>query len=237
MNTVLRHFKLTEVMRRGLAAAGLLLLLVSSAKAGLTPPSFTNTPENSWRYSELLDAGHGQSTTYFPTTYGEYQNAVFQGYVTYNHGVPPSDWYGQGFDTIQVFSTYLLSHQDLTLPLIEGADDGHSLFVNHQFVGGGGFGSTVMYTLSLSADVPRLFEVVGYNGPGPWEFDVAVQANGDVLNNVPGLRINADGQFVPEPSSLIVMVLVGLMLSPGLNGVLRDVIARSPRDNRARLKG
>ena len=195
--------------------SALTLFSTVDVKAGLTPPSFTGTPIDSWGYFQLLNAGHGQSTTYFPTTVGEYQNAVFQGFVTYNHsGTPPSDWYGQAFDSIQVFSTYLLPDHNITLTLQEGADDGHSLFVNRQFVGGGGFGTAVNYTLSLSAGVPTLLEVVGYNGPGPWEFDVRVQPTGEVLNDVPGLSLYANSTLssIPEPSSLLLGGLSGAIL-------------------------
>lgn len=186
------------------------------AFAALIPGSFTGTPVGSWNYYEQLNAGHGSSTDYYATTAAEYQSVVFQGYVTYNAGSPPSlgYWFGQGFDSFQVFSTYIQSDTNMTLPVLLGGDDGHSLFVNHVFVGGGGYGDNgVPYTLNLQAAVPVFIEIVGYNGPGPWAFSLRTDGpNGTILDEVPGLTLNANGSFsaVPEPSSVILWAVIGL---------------------------
>jgi len=96
-------------MSRCIAIAVLSLFFAQNAIAGLVPPSFTGTPQGYWSYSEQANAGHGQNINYFPTTTAEFQNAVFQGFVTYNIGTPPNYWFGQGFDSFQIFSTYVLS--------------------------------------------------------------------------------------------------------------------------------
>ena len=188
-------------------ASSFLALVVPSAAAGLVPDSFTNTPVNSWGYSELTNAGHGQSTTYFATTYAEYDTAVFQGFVTYNHGTPHTSFYGDDFDSIQVFSAFLTSQQSETLTIAFGGDDGSSRLVNHQFVGGGGFGATTIYNLSLQAGVATEIDLVGYNGPGNWVFGIGLQ-DGTLLEDVPGLSLYGNGPFtsVPEPSSFMIAV-------------------------------
>jgi hypothetical protein len=196
---------------RQFVLTGLIVILLSHVTKGdMVPPSFTNTPVNSWAYSQLLNAGHGESTTYYPTTTAEYQGAVFQGFVTYNNGTPPNRFFGDAEDSIQVFSTYLTSRQDQTLSLAFGGDDGSSLFVNRQFVGGGGFAVTTQFDLSLLAGIPTLIDLVGYNGPQNWVF--GINANGgELLNDVPGLSLNAPAAAaVPEPSSLS---LAGLSLA------------------------
>ncbi len=192
-----------------------IVMVGSNLQAGLLPASFTGTPDNSWAYSELPGAGHGESISYFPTTYAEYQSAIFQGYVTYNNG--GSSFYGSGFDSIQVFGTYVRSNFDMNLALTAGGDDGHSIFVNHVFVGGAGFGPAVDHTLSLQANQPVLVELVGYNGPGNWVFGLRETVTDSILENVPGIHISADGSFpaVPEPSTLVLSSIVLGMLACG----------------------
>lgn len=188
----------------GPMVAFIMTMVCPFARGDLSPASFSGTPVDSWKYSQLLNAGHGQSTTYYATTYAEYENAALQGYITYNHDTPADSFYGDAYDSIQVFGTYLESKQNQQLTIHFGGDDGSSLFVNGQFVGGGGFGATTYYTLDLHAGVPMLIDLVGYNGPGNWVFGIYAP-NEVLLNDVPGLSLNADGQFqaVPEPSALL----------------------------------
>jgi hypothetical protein len=178
------------------------------ARADLTPPSFTGTPDNSWAYFEQANAGHGESTTYYPTTTAEFAGAVFQGYVTYNAGSPPFYWSGQGTDSFEIFETYVTSTSDIVIPVRVGSDDGHSLFVNNTFIGGGGFGVDFFYNLSLQANTPTLITVAGYNGPGGWEFGIRDPANDEPLDKLPGITISAS--LVPEPSTLFA-ALVGAL--------------------------
>jgi hypothetical protein len=200
-------------MSRALPFSLVVVFFVNSAVAGLVPTSFTGTPQGSWSYSEQANAGHGQSISYFPTTSAEFQGAVFQGFVTYNAGTPASYWFGQGFDSFQIFSTSVQSPVAMTLPLILGGDDGHSLFINGQFVGGGGFGDNgVSFDLTLQPGVPVQIVIAGYNGPGPFAFDLGLRPNFDpVLENVPGLLLNANGIFpaitAPEPMSVLLWTI------------------------------
>jgi hypothetical protein len=133
--------------------------------------------------------------------------------VTYNIGSPPSYFYGDGFDTIQVFQTYVQSAADLDLAIIVGGDDGHSLFVDQAFVGGGGYGDAgVKYTLHLQANILVLVDLVGYNGPGNWVFSIRQQDTDNLIDEVSGVRISADGTFgtVPEPASLCIWGGIGI---------------------------
>ena len=196
-------------MRLSIVGFGLLALCLGSVGQGQGEMIFTGSPEGSWSWSTLLNAGHGESTSFYPTARSQFENALFQDYVTYDprgddpdRGIRPHWFAGQGFDTMQVFRTYVYSPTDMTLPVRVGGDDGHSLFANGLFVGGGGYGANVDYALSLRANVPTELELVGYNGPGGWVFGIGL-ASGDhisgPIDDVPDLRINADGQFATVP--------------------------------------
>ncbi len=189
-----------------------LSLHCASVHAGLIDPSwFTGTPDDSWAYSELLNAGQGGSIDYFPTSPSEWAGAVFQGYVLDpNLIVPYHGWYGSGYDTLQVFQTYVSSSMDVILDLWLLGDDGHSLFIDNVFITGGGFNTTQNYTLALDAGETRKVTVAGYNGPGEWIIHFGVlDANGGVIPNdlipiagsAPGVVINA----APEPATAVLL--------------------------------
>ena len=54
----------------------------------------------------------------------------------------------------------------MTIPLVLTGDDGHAVFVNGDFVGGGGFGEVVPFDLTVGPDAPVKLEVAVYNGKG-----------------------------------------------------------------------
>src|SRR4051812_47480583 len=70
-------------------------------------------------------------------------------------------------DIIRVFQTFVLADSDTTLHLHPDGDDGHSVYVNDGFIGGGGFGAVIDFDLGLVSGVPVKLEVAVYNGPGP----------------------------------------------------------------------
>jgi hypothetical protein len=111
-------------------------------------------------------------------------------------------FFGSGVDSIQVFSTNLTSKENRTLSLAFGGDDGTSLFVDRQFVGGGGFGATTRFDLNLVAAVPTRIDFVGYNGPVNWQFSISA-ADGRLLNDIPGVALNS----APEPSIIFLAVM------------------------------
>ncbi len=205
-------------MKRISMVAALLLCAGASANADVV---FTGTPEGSWSWSTREDVGIGDNIVWYPQYLTDFASAEFQGYVTYDpdggdpsQGIQPHNWSGVGFDTIQVFSTYLLLDADTTFSIRLGGDDGHSLFVDSAFIDGGGFGAVIDYELSLVAGVPVKIEMVGFNGPGGWVFGIGLPSGDDVvrgpIDDLPGIRLNAIGDFsIPEPATII-MLLIGM---------------------------
>jgi hypothetical protein len=199
---------------------------VSYASPITDPGVFTGTPVESWSYSTLSNAGHGQSTTYYPTSTSAFASAVSQGYVRYDpEMVPAVGWQGSGDqDSFQVFNTYVLSTMTQTIPIQIDGDDGHSLFVNGSFVTGGGFAVIANYSLSLTANIPVELTLVDYNGPGGWNVGIwqtqpVYQAPFD--NTIPGIEINANDVFsTPEPTS-ITLLLSGFLAIGGFRLVRR----------------
>lgn len=197
----------------------------SSASASYTinPNCFTGTPENSWLYSEILNAGHGGSSTYYPTNVFELSGANDWGYVTYDpngydpvNKVNPHWWYGSGGDTMQIFTTYVMSTVDQVVPIGIGGDDGHSLFFDDVFIAGAGFGPAAFGDLTLQANVARKVTLAGYNGPGDWVFGIWSPGQGDwvsPIDNIPNVRLNANGDFsvVPEPTAAFVWGVLGVI--------------------------
>src|SRR4029077_14268003 len=115
----------------------------------------------------------------------------------------------------EIFSTSMQSSIAQTIIIAINGDDGHSLFVDGVFRGGGGFASTPTFNLSFTPGQIHQVTVAGYNGPANWVFDIGVAISvplpgsnpqfSSTLENVPGIRLNADGIFpaatVPEPAS------------------------------------
>jgi hypothetical protein len=178
----------------------------------------TGTPEDSWTYAMLSPAGQSITTTYFPTSRSDFAAAVVQGYATYDTEYP-SFFTGSALDTMHVFTTFLYTPTDMSIALRMNGDDGHSLFVDDAFVGGGGFGVMVNYTLSLQGGVVRKLELVGYNAGGPSVFGIGLPDNShpsgfaSPINGVAGLSLNADADFspVPEPTTLAIWGTLGTL--------------------------
>lgn len=176
----------------------------------------TGTPEDSWAYAVLSPAGQSITITYFPVSRSDFAAAVFQGYATYEPG-SQSFSTGGAVDTMHVFTTFLYTPTDMSIAVRMDGDDGHSLFVDDAFVGGGAFGVMVNYTLSLQGGVARKLELAGYNAGGPSVFRIGLPDSSNPagfvgpINTVPGLSLNADGDFsaVPEPTTLAIWGTLG----------------------------
>ncbi len=204
-----------------IAALVFVLLLTGFCQTGLAVV-MTGTPEDSWAYSVLVPAGQTGSISYFPQVRADFSGAVFQGYGTYEAGREVFVT-GNIPDTMNVFETYALSTTDITLSLALAGDDGHSLFVDDGFVSGGGYGVVASYDLVLQAGTARKLELIGYNAIGPSVFHIGLadptqQPNGisGTINDVPGVYLNAEGDFshVPEPTSLVLwsgLCMMGLI--------------------------
>ncbi len=163
----------------------------------------SGTPVNSWEYLKLVNAGKGYDWTYVPVR-SDYSNAVFQGYVV----SPPNGTWGAfyfGADSIYIFRTNVLSSVHQTIPLLFGGDDGHAVYVNGVFQGGGPFNTATSFDLELTAGMPVQLELAGYNGPGGWVFGLYRQDNRLRLVDTPGVTINAS----PEPRGMF-LVAIGL---------------------------
>jgi hypothetical protein len=156
-----------------------------------------STPEDAWAYLKFANASHGFDTTYVPTR-SDVSNSQFLGFV-----VTPATgaWGGAEFfedeDTVFVFATVVRSTNPVTIPLVWNGDDGHSVFVNGIFVGGGGFGEEVSFDLTVNPDAPVKLELVGYNGPGPWVFHLLRRDTNLPLTSTPGVTLDACTEDVP----------------------------------------
>jgi hypothetical protein len=210
-------------MRKFVPCLFALAVIVSPAKADWILSTYgSGTPKDSWAYSKLVGAGHGNSSFYQPLR-ADWAGAVFQGYV---HSDPTGAWntIGAGThdeDTIYVFKTYAISNRNQTIGLHFDGDDGHSLYVNNVLIGGGGFGAKVDFNLFLKAGVPVKIEMGDYNGPGPMGVELQGQIDGLKIESTPGVSINA----TPEPTSFALFV-VGLV--PCLLMLARHQRAVSP---------
>ena len=144
-------------------------LLLTLSIRDATALVFTNTPNKSWRYAELIE-NSPNGTTYFPTSTNEYTAAGFNGFVTEEEdGIyGPLIIKSSGNAGYQIFTTWAMSPTNKTLNLVFNGDDGHSLFVDGQFMGGGGFGVAVSNSVLFSANVPRKIELADYNSGGGW---------------------------------------------------------------------
>lgn len=212
-----------------LAGVVVLVLIPANAFAGIvtTTPGILNVPSanGAWRYSESPSQfpTPGLSTTYFPTLLSEYASAVFKYYVLPDPVLTATTggdtWFGNGDATFQIFSTFVMSAFNQSITISVAGDDGHSLFVDNVFRSGTPFGQFATFNVALQAGVPRKIEMAGYNGPANWVFVIGrpidpvnppannPQFNGR-LETIPGLTINADGNFataaVPEPATLTI---------------------------------
>ncbi len=214
-------------------------VLQGSASAGIisSPSVFTSSPTGAWRYSESPQfQAPGFSTTYFPTALSDYSSATFQGYVVpdaANSAITGgTTWFGNGSAVFEIFSTYVQSDFDQTIALNVAGDDGHSLFVDDAFVAGGAFSAPVQIDLVLHAGVKRKIEMAGYNGPANWVFVIGIPVSRPLpadnpefsspLDTIPGLKLSADGIFVPEPTTVCLFALgiIGLAAWPLSRGYL-----------------
>jgi hypothetical protein len=192
----------------------------------------TNTAAGAWSYSELL-ADNPNPTTYFPTTTNEFSAATFQGYVTWgDEGASGPLIFSYDYNLgYQIFSTWVESAVTTNLNLAFNGDDGHSLFVDGQFICGGGFGLAESNTVAFVAGDPRQLILADYNslggwgaylGQGPWT-GYGEQNWNNLLEVTPGITLNANG-FPPsillEPANLTVLT--------GSNAVFSVVASGTP---------
>jgi hypothetical protein len=184
------------------------LLVMGSAQYGKGEVIYDQyacaTPNGAWSYSFSVGVGKGKDPSYIPLL-SDLRRTVSPGYVSYPDGgpsVPTAGWIHQdpahyNEDTIRVFRTHLLSSMNVSIPVQLGGDDGHSLYVNGSFVGGGGCGVAVNSTIHLTAGVPTEVTLLGYNRTGPWQL-VFRRQDGTAVSNTPGVTLKAAAP-APEP--------------------------------------
>jgi len=192
-------------------------LFSGNAIAALT---FTGTPTNSWAYFIKPEPSVGENDQYFVTSQSAYAGATFQGYVS------DAPWgLGQPRAADLIFSTFVTSATTQQIPLILDGDDGHSLFVNNAFVGGGPFGADVLHTLNLTAGVPVRLDMAGFNGPGGWVF---------VLQTVAGVKGVVAGLAVQQIASAAAVdrVVAATAEEPVVPAAAVEVVADQNEDGR-----
>jgi hypothetical protein len=175
----------------------------------LSAVTIVSVPEGAWSYSTLSTIVGGMN--YYPTLESEFSSASFVNYVTY--GYPANGWFAQqgsvagGF---HVFTTWVTSNQNQTISFVNGGDDGHSVFIDGNFLGGAGFGVNVTGDISFAAGVPRRLTVVTHNSGGEWHANFFPNPSGDrVLEDTPGISISA----IPEPTSFMLLLLFAPVLA------------------------
>jgi len=177
----------------------------------------TGTPDMSWAYSTLHHVGELQNYwTYYPFQ-PNYNNAVFQGYVsTPADGIWGPVYEAADEDSTFVFRTNVESSVDQTISLSFGGDDNATAYVNgvlqdysHIFTKGGHL------DLALTAGIPVLLELAMYNGPDGWVLGLNRLDGQNILGSDSTVTINAvPGEInaTPEPASIFLtaIAVVGL---------------------------
>ncbi len=161
---------------------------------------FASEPANAWQY--WYSPRSLGSPSYHPVTRAEFAETVeavptclVETCQTEDHAnLACSYASGPG---VHVFGTWLVSdvHQIVTLRLV--GDDGHSVFVDEEFVAGSGFGEYTVFGLRLVAHQPVRLEVVLHDSGGWWNVGLRWQPNGEDpprqthIEGIPNVCINA----------------------------------------------
>ena len=150
-------------------------------------------PQGNWLHSS--GTGPGQSSSWYPTAIPSNESLTQHGYATYwHHTGTPAGWFTQPtFSTNKffVFETYVTSETTQSIDYLLGGNEGHSLFVNNQFVKGAGFGNdNVSGTLSFQAGVPVKVTLVGYNSGADTHISFRT-ADLQNIEDIPGVSVSA----------------------------------------------
>ena len=160
----------------------------------------TNSPIGAWRFSSK--ARMSSSTAWYASSTGELAGVTFDGYVTY--GPEAAGWFldGAGGD-FKVFETWVRSDADVTVWIRSGGDDGHSVFVDGEFLAGGAMGETLNLAVEMDAGHSRHVLLTSNNALGGWHVNCRARTSETndyvVLEDIPGLSIHAEGVFPALP--------------------------------------
>ena len=155
--------------------------------------------EGNWLYSS--GPSSTASTTFYPTNLGELSGCTDHGYVSYfaepgdstvGRFTPPDNSTGQ----YHLYETHVVSDFDQTVSYWLRGNDGVSLFVDDEFVIGGGFGIENTGDIVFQAGVPRKILLAGHNAFE--KTNVTFRANGGRLEDAPGLRTSAVAWLVED---------------------------------------
>lgn len=185
------------------------VLLAATSTALAVPVPLESDPNNAWTVSVVAPAGQGNSTVFAPVP-ADYVGATPLGYYSDANMAIGTVFGSGGEDTIRLFKTFVYADSPTTvhLPIYVGGDDGHSVTLNGAtiltHVLGGPFSEI---TLDLHPGINEL-EAAVYNGPGASLIQLTTNPSLGQISAVPGLFMNADGNFpnVPEPSTIILAV-------------------------------
>jgi len=194
-------------------------LALLTSMSGICAYPLELNSEGNWLYSTKSSGISGISNkNYYPQNLSEFSNATVQGYVTYSPEAGYAGWLRDAGNTtlgFHIFTTYVTSSQSL-LEFKNGGDDGHSVFVDDQFIVGGGFGQDVYGSISFALNSTRKITVVVNNAIGEWQGNFFVKSATNewiTVESKPGVSINAAPPAVPEPSALCLGVLSSLLLA------------------------
>jgi hypothetical protein len=178
-----------------------------------------SSPDGAWNFRHTLaPQAPGANAAYYPTAVSEFAAAVpvLSSTAYLLPDAPTSNstrgdaWLGldvaDNEQRFYVFETYATADEDVTIFVALSGDDGHSLFVDDQFVAGGGFGELVPASITLHQHAKTKITLAGYNAGGGFTFSVGFPNPPSPPPQVPlyigGLqapfshvRLNAKGAF------------------------------------------
>ena len=145
-----------------------------------------------WAFSHLPN--RGRDAEYFPQSVQEFAGATFQEFIPDTaylvHSLQnPDDLVGEGY---YVYETWIEANKDMELPVAVWGDAGHSLFLDDEFIAGGGFGRRENAVIELAAKTPRKFTAVVYQARNT--VFVHVTSNLRKISDASGLSISSGGQ-------------------------------------------
>ena len=193
----------------------------------ITNPAST---ANLWEYSSFADPSLSSSSYY--TSSSQYSSAVFEGYLTGN-GVRPNvdhfEDYSNLSRTSRVFRTYIMSAVDQTVRFGIGGDDGHSIFIDDNFLAGGGYAVNVSSVFDMVANQSYELTEIGNNAGGHFELLSALsggynETTGEYswsgpVSNAQNISMDAAGTFSPVPIPGAIWLFGSALI--GLAGVTR----------------
>lgn len=203
------------MISRTVAGIVFLLLAIQNTQA-LT---WVENPTDSWIYYRVPTGRGGFGPAdYFPTDISELRlgsawregagDTFFVQYTDPDNGAFSVSSATKGF---HLFETWIVSDFDQELLFVNNGNDGHALFMDHNFVLGGGSGVEINDTISLQAGVPCNLFLAAHNTNGG--FNTLLLAGGQPIERVSGITMSAVLTHIPEPQTcLLALFSICMML-------------------------